>query len=59
LDENCVPADKELIDLLNDERPVAIWHIYFDGCNTVEEAMGRTELDAPTDLSWEAVHRLL
>jgi hypothetical protein len=57
LDDSCVPADKELIDLLNDERPVAMWHVYFDGCNMVEEVMGRNKLDAPLDLSWEAVDR--
>jgi hypothetical protein len=56
LDGNCIPANTELIDLLNDERPVAMWHVYFDGCNTVKEATGYNELDAPTDLSSEAVN---
>jgi hypothetical protein len=57
LDVHCIPEDKALVDLLNDERPVAMWHVYFDGCNTVEEVSGANELDAPTDLSWEAVDR--
>jgi hypothetical protein len=57
LDGNCVSADKELVDLLNDEMPVTMWRIYFDGCNTIEAAMGCNKLDAPTitDLSWEAI----
>jgi hypothetical protein len=36
LNANCIPADKELVDLLSDKRPVAMWHIYVDGCNTLE-----------------------
>jgi hypothetical protein len=58
LNANCIPADKELVDLLSDERPVAMWHVYFDGCNTLEEATGENELEAPHDTSWEeAVER--
>jgi hypothetical protein len=57
LNANCIPADKELVDLLSDERPVAMWHVYFDGCNTLEESTGENELEAPHDTSWEAVER--
>jgi hypothetical protein len=55
LDVNCIPADKELVDLLNDERPVAMRHIYIDGCNTVEETTCQNELEVPNDVSWEAI----
>jgi hypothetical protein len=34
-----------------------MWHVYFDGCNTVEESTGQNELEAPNDASWEAVER--
>jgi hypothetical protein len=57
LDERCIPSDKALVDLLDDERPIAMWHVYFDGCNTVEDATGQNELDAPSDLSWEVLAR--
>jgi hypothetical protein len=57
LDGNCIPSDKALSDLLEDERPVAMWHVYFDGCNTVEETTGANELAAPKDVSWEAIDR--
>jgi hypothetical protein len=35
-----------------------MWHVYFDGCNMVEEAMGQNELEAPKDVSWEAIKHL-
>jgi hypothetical protein len=57
LDGICIPSDKELSDLLDDERPVAMWHVYFDGCNTVEETTGANELAAPKDALWEAIDR--
>jgi hypothetical protein len=47
LNGNCIPADKELVDLLNDEQPVAMWHVYFDGYNTMEENTGQNELETP------------
>jgi hypothetical protein len=53
----CVPSDKALVDLLNDERPVAMWHVYFDGCNTTETLTGYNELETPKDVSWEAIDR--
>jgi hypothetical protein len=59
LSGNCVPEDKEISDLLDDERPIAMWHVYFKGCNTAEpeESTGQTELEAPKDVSWEvSVH---
>jgi hypothetical protein len=52
---NYVPSDKALVDLLNDERPVAMWHVYFDGHNTAEETTGHNELEAPKDVLWEAI----
>jgi hypothetical protein len=54
---NCVPSDKALVHLLNDERPVAMWHVYFDGCNTTKETTGFNELEAPQDDTWEAIDR--
>jgi hypothetical protein len=38
LDGNRVPSDKEIADLLDDEPPVSMWHMYFDGCNTSDDA---------------------
>jgi hypothetical protein len=54
---HCIPSDKDLAVLMDDERPVATWHVYFDGCNTSEEATGENELEAPKDVSWEAIQR--
>jgi hypothetical protein len=59
LDENCIPFDKALVDLLDDERPIAMWHVYFDGRKMVEESTGRNKLDAPSDVSWEVIARPL
>jgi hypothetical protein len=53
----CAPSDKAFVDLLNDKRPVAMWHVYFDGCNTTKESIGQNELEAPKDVSWEAIER--
>jgi hypothetical protein len=33
-----------------------MWHVYFDGCNTSEEATGNNELQAAMDESWEYMH---
>jgi hypothetical protein len=57
LDERCIPRDKALVDLLDGKRPIAMWHVYFDGCNTVEESTGHNKLDVPSDLSWEVIAR--
>jgi hypothetical protein len=57
LDENCIPFDKALVDLLDDERHIAMWHVYFDGCKMVEESTGRNKLDAPSGVSWEVIAR--
>jgi hypothetical protein len=54
---NFVPADVSLSDLLDDERPVAMWHVYFDGCNASEESTGDNELQASTHDSWEHLQR--
>ena len=32
-----------------------MWHVYFDECNALEEAAGENELEAPRDVSWEAI----
>jgi hypothetical protein len=53
---NYIPADVKLADLLSEERPVAMWHVYFDGCNASEEATGDNELQAPKDDTWEYLH---
>jgi hypothetical protein len=37
---NYIPSDVKLADLLSDERPVFMWHVYFDGCNASEKATG-------------------
>jgi hypothetical protein len=51
----CIPADKALVDLLSNEIPITMWHVYFDKCKTAEEATGQNELEAPKDLLWDAV----
>jgi hypothetical protein len=43
------------VDLLNDEHPAAMLHVYIDGCNTVEEITGQNELEASNDASREAI----
>jgi hypothetical protein len=53
---NYIPADVNLSDLLSEERPIAMWHVYFDGCNASEEATGNNELQAAKDESWEYMH---
>ena len=57
LDRSCVPKNKTIEDLLNEEKPISVWHVYFDECNAMEEAAGENELEAPRDLSWEADDR--
>jgi hypothetical protein len=52
-----IPGDVTLDDLLRDERPVAMWHVYFDGCNASEEATGEdNELQPTKDDAWEYLH---
>jgi hypothetical protein len=41
--------------LLYDERPVAMWHVHFDDCNTPEDATGENELEPVRNDSWEAI----
>jgi hypothetical protein len=53
---NYIPSDVKLADLLNDERPVAMWHVFFDGCNASEEATGANELHFSKDEAWEYLH---
>jgi hypothetical protein len=48
-----IPVDITLDDLLRDERPVVMWHVYFDSCNASEEATGNNELQPPKDDAWE------
>jgi hypothetical protein len=53
-----VPSDVILADLLEDERPVSMWHVYFDGCNASEEATGENELQGTGyDSSWDHLQR--
>ncbi len=57
LRENCIPADKGLGDLLADERPIAMWHVYFDGCNTSEASTGHNELKGVRGDTWDSQDR--
>jgi hypothetical protein len=53
-----VPSDVILADLLEDERPVSMWHVCFDGCNASEEATGENELQGTgCDSSWDHLQR--
>ena len=52
LPRNCVPKNKALEDLLNDERPVPMWHVYFDECKAAEDSTGDNELGAGLGVSW-------
>jgi hypothetical protein len=53
---NFIPADVKLANLLSEERPVAMWHVYFDGCNASEEVTGDNELQSSKDDAWEYLH---
>ena len=53
LPRNYVPKNKALEDLLNDERPVPMWHVYFDECKAAEDPTGDNELGSGPGVSWE------
>jgi hypothetical protein len=53
-----IPSDVILADLLEEERPVAMWHVCFDGCNVSEEATGENELQGTGYDSWDHLQRL-
>jgi hypothetical protein len=57
LQGNFIPSDVTLSDLLDDERPVAMWHVYFDGCNASEESTGKNELQSFEYDTWEHLQR--
>ena len=57
LPRNCIPNDKALEDLLNDERSVPMWHVHFDECKAAEEATGDNELGSGPGVSWEDADR--
>jgi hypothetical protein len=57
LPRNCIPKNMALEELLNEERPVSMWHVCFNECNASEEATGDNELGTISEVSWEAIER--
>ena len=53
LPRNCLPKHKVLDDLLNDTRPVSMWHVCFNECNAAEESTGHNELGTSSEVAWE------
>jgi hypothetical protein len=55
LKRSFIPSDASFVDLLEDECPVAMWRVYFDGCNASEEEAitGDNKPQGPGSDSWD------
>ena len=57
LSRNFLPRNTDLEDLLSEELPAAMWHVYFDECKALEDASGENELGLSKNSLWDEDER--
>jgi hypothetical protein len=52
-----LPMGQDLLSLMNDKRPLAVWEAFFDGLTAYEARTGEKELEVDEMDTWESVDK--